>query len=262
VLDGTYIDVTVPEKDKSRYQIRKGKISTNVLRVCNRDINFVYILSGWEGSTSNLRILSDVISRCNNLKIPIDISHNHHRSILDTTYKNGLMIEILLEIFENILTRSTLRLRTLLSIILRSPYFYKIKTQNRIIIACCPLQNFIRLNMKFDPKEDTLFEEEQVLIGEEHGGNKDGDDDIIESVARATTTKLFNENSKQNGQKDTHVWTDEETGTFVDFMEELVIEGRRANAANMATYSNFGWEDVKQCVVVDNKEILAAYLKK
>ncbi|XLT68130.1 hypothetical protein HN873_024569, partial [Arachis hypogaea] len=63
------------------------------------------------------------------------------------------------------------------------------------------------------------------------------------------------------GQKDTHVWTDEETGTFVDFMEELVIEGRRANAANMATYSNFGWEDVKQCVVVDNKEILAAYLK-
>ncbi|XLR08597.1 hypothetical protein S83_036535 [Arachis hypogaea] len=61
-------------------------------------------------------------------------------------------------------------------------------------------------------------------------------------------------------------------------MEELVIEGRRANAGpfrlgsfeNLATKMNekflacsdFRWDDVKQCVVVDNKEILAAYLKK
>ncbi|XLU22739.1 hypothetical protein S245_058805, partial [Arachis hypogaea] len=33
-------------------------------------------------------------------------------------------------------------------------------------------------------------------------------------------------------------------------------------AANMAACSGFGWDDVKQCVVVDNKEILAAYMKK
>ncbi|XLR32167.1 hypothetical protein S83_060067, partial [Arachis hypogaea] len=70
-LDGTYINVTVSEKDKSRYQTRKGKISTNVLGVCNRDMNFVYILSGWEGSASNSRIFSDAISHCNNLNIPI-----------------------------------------------------------------------------------------------------------------------------------------------------------------------------------------------
>ncbi|QHO45866.1 Myb/SANT-like domain-containing protein [Arachis hypogaea] len=64
-------------------------------------------------------------------------------------------------------------------------------------------------------------------------------------------------------------------------MEELVIEERRADAgqfrpgsfeklvtkmnekfpADMAACSDFGWDDVKQCVVVDNKEILAAYLK-
>ncbi|XLR50325.1 hypothetical protein S83_000997, partial [Arachis hypogaea] len=30
-LDRTYIDMTIPEEDKSRYQIRKSKISTNVL---------------------------------------------------------------------------------------------------------------------------------------------------------------------------------------------------------------------------------------
>nr|XP_025670034.1 uncharacterized protein LOC112769781 [Arachis hypogaea] len=45
-LDGTYIEVTVPESDKSRYRTRKGKICTNVLGVCNRDMSFVYVLSG------------------------------------------------------------------------------------------------------------------------------------------------------------------------------------------------------------------------
>ncbi|XLU30774.1 hypothetical protein S245_066840, partial [Arachis hypogaea] len=70
-LDGTYIDVTVSEEDKSRYRTRKGKISTNVLGIRNRDMNFVYVLSGWEGSASDSRVLRDAISRCNNLKIPI-----------------------------------------------------------------------------------------------------------------------------------------------------------------------------------------------
>ncbi|XP_025625148.1 uncharacterized protein [Arachis hypogaea] len=112
-LDGTYIDVTVPEKDKLRYRTRKGKISTNVLGICNRDMNFVYVLSGWEGSTSDLRILRDAISRRNNLKIPI---------------------------------------------------------------------------------EDTLLDEEHVLIGEDHGGNEDGDDDMIESVEGSTDWTVWRDN--------------------------------------------------------------------
>ncbi|QHO56592.1 hypothetical protein S83_007698 [Arachis hypogaea] len=74
---------------------------------------------------------------------------------------------------------------------------------------------------------------------------------------------------------DRHVWTDEETETFVGFMEELVSEGRIADAGQFKlgsfekltaerfpACSGFGWDDVKQCVVVDNKEILAAYMKK
>nr|XP_025616707.1 uncharacterized protein LOC112709013 [Arachis hypogaea] len=71
-LGGIYIDVTIPEEDKSRYRTRKGKILTNVLGVCNRDMNLVYVLSGWEGSALDLRVLRDAISRNNNLKIPIE----------------------------------------------------------------------------------------------------------------------------------------------------------------------------------------------
>ena len=35
--------------------------------------------------------------------------------------------------------------------ILRSPAFYPIKTQNRIIFACCLLHNFLRIEMPNDP---------------------------------------------------------------------------------------------------------------
>ncbi|MED6131049.1 hypothetical protein PIB30_116816 [Stylosanthes scabra] len=104
---------------------------------------------------------------------------------------------------------------------------------------------------------------------------------------------------------DRHIWTEEETEAFVEFMEELVIDGRIPDAgqfrpgsfekltakmnerfpgsgfqinhcknkvkrlkekyqfaADMAACSGFGWDDVKQCVVVDSKEILIAYMKK
>ncbi|XLS54912.1 hypothetical protein HN51_004667, partial [Arachis hypogaea] len=85
-------------------------------------------------------------------------------------------------------------------------------------------------------------------------------------------------------QIDRHVWTDEETDAFVGFIEKLVIKGRRVDtggsfqishcknkvkklkekyqcAADMAACSGFRWDDVKQYVIIDNKEILAAYLK-
>ncbi|XLR57577.1 hypothetical protein S83_008249, partial [Arachis hypogaea] len=69
-LDGTYIEVTVPESEKAKYRTRKGKICTNVLGVCNREMGFVYVLSGWEGSASDSRVLRDAITHRNSLKIP------------------------------------------------------------------------------------------------------------------------------------------------------------------------------------------------
>ncbi|KAL4396485.1 hypothetical protein AHAS_Ahas01G0096600 [Arachis hypogaea] len=81
-LDRTYIDMTIPEEDKSRYQIRKSKISTNVL--------------GWMRKfASDSRVL-----------------RNNQTDIFDAMYKNGPMKNMCLETFENILTRSTLQLGT------------------------------------------------------------------------------------------------------------------------------------------------------
>ncbi|PPE01701.1 hypothetical protein GOBAR_DD01283 [Gossypium barbadense] len=69
-LDGTHIKIRVPTIDKPRYRTRKGDIATNVLYVCTPDMQFVYVLPGWEGSVADGRVLRDAISRTHGLKVP------------------------------------------------------------------------------------------------------------------------------------------------------------------------------------------------
>nr|XP_025625427.1 protein ALP1-like [Arachis hypogaea] len=68
-LDGTHIKVNVLEADKSRYHNRKGDITTNVLGVVAPDMQFIYVLAGWEGSTADSRVLRDALFR-NGFSVP------------------------------------------------------------------------------------------------------------------------------------------------------------------------------------------------
>lgn len=47
----------MPTADKPRYRTRKGDIATNMLSVCAPDIQFVYVLTGWEGFVADGRVL-------------------------------------------------------------------------------------------------------------------------------------------------------------------------------------------------------------
>lgn len=69
-LDGTHIKVRAGDKDKVRFRNRKGELTTNVLGVCTRDMQFVYVLPGWEGSAHDNRVFRDALSRRNPLKVP------------------------------------------------------------------------------------------------------------------------------------------------------------------------------------------------
>lgn len=42
----------------------------NVLGVCTPNMEFVFVLPGWEGSAHDGRILRDAISRPNGFKVP------------------------------------------------------------------------------------------------------------------------------------------------------------------------------------------------
>ncbi|XLR07987.1 hypothetical protein S83_035925 [Arachis hypogaea] len=51
-------------------------------------MNFVYVLSGWEGSASDSRILRNAITRHNGLKIPVvDAGYTNGRRFL-SPYRN------------------------------------------------------------------------------------------------------------------------------------------------------------------------------
>ncbi|PPD71366.1 hypothetical protein GOBAR_DD31754 [Gossypium barbadense] len=69
-LDGTHIKIRVPTVDKPRYRTRKGDIATNMLGVCTPEMQFVYVLPGWEGSVADGRVLLDAISRRHGLIVP------------------------------------------------------------------------------------------------------------------------------------------------------------------------------------------------
>ena len=71
----------MPLEDKSRYRNRKGEIATNVLGVCSQDMQFIYVLPGWEGSAADGRVLRNAISRRNGLRVPHD-----KRNRLPTNY--------------------------------------------------------------------------------------------------------------------------------------------------------------------------------
>ncbi|XVE86098.1 hypothetical protein DITRI_Ditri18aG0009100 [Diplodiscus trichospermus] len=77
-LDGTYIRVKVSEVDKPRYRNRKGEITTNVLAACSQDMQFIYVLPGWEGSAADGRVLRDAVGRKNGLKVPKDSMSSKH----------------------------------------------------------------------------------------------------------------------------------------------------------------------------------------
>ncbi|KAL0445649.1 UNVERIFIED_CONTAM: hypothetical protein Slati_1692800 [Sesamum latifolium] len=180
-LDGTQIDIRVPDSEKGHYRNRKGHTSINVLGVCNTEGLFTYVLSGWEGSAADGRVLRDAISGSTGLKVP---AGNYY--LCDNGYANGegfltpyrgLRYHLkewergsggpqnACELFNlrhaaarNVIERSFGLLKTRWGI-LRSPSYYSIDVQSRIVVACCLLHNYVRMEMPDDPLESEVPEE-------------------------------------------------------------------------------------------------------
>lgn len=58
-LDGTHIEMWVPEEAIPRYRNWEGYLSQNVLAACTFDLLFCYVLPGWEGSARDVLIFED-----------------------------------------------------------------------------------------------------------------------------------------------------------------------------------------------------------
>lgn len=62
-LDGTHFHIHVPANQQKRYRNRHGKLTQNVLAAVDFEMNFTYILAGWEGSAHDGRVIKDAMRR-------------------------------------------------------------------------------------------------------------------------------------------------------------------------------------------------------
>ncbi|KAF7800669.1 protein ALP1-like [Senna tora] len=165
-LDGTHIRIRVHKDDQTRFQNRKGDLTINVLGVCSQDAQFIYVLSGWEGSAADGRVLKSALDRPRGFKIDI------------TWLTQARAMQ------KGFLHRTENRWA-----ILRSPSFYPVKTHNMIVIACCLLHNLIRRENVGDPLNDEA-ENLDPEPAEEHA-EVDGP---ISTVETSESWTLFREN--------------------------------------------------------------------
>lgn len=56
-IGGTHIPITVDTGNHAPYQNKQGFLSQNVMAACSFDLQFLYVLAGWEGSATNSMVL-------------------------------------------------------------------------------------------------------------------------------------------------------------------------------------------------------------
>ncbi|KAG5010085.1 hypothetical protein JHK87_018600 [Glycine soja] len=178
-IDGTHIPASVKGRDVSSYRDRHGNISQNVLAACNFDLEFMYVLSGWEGSAHDSKVLSDALARKNGLKVPqgkyylVDCGFPNRRKFL-APYRgvryhlqdfagHGNDPENEKELFNlrhaslrNVIERIFGIFKSRFTIFKSAPPFL-FKTQAELVLACATLHNFLRKECRSDefPVEPT-----------------------------------------------------------------------------------------------------------
>jgi hypothetical protein len=60
-IDGSHIHLSPPAFLQSLYRNQKGFLSQNCLFICNFNMLFTYILTGWEGSATDARVWADAL---------------------------------------------------------------------------------------------------------------------------------------------------------------------------------------------------------
>ncbi|KAK9156845.1 hypothetical protein Scep_003419 [Stephania cephalantha] len=171
-IDGTHIPAMIVGNDSSNYRNRHGFTSQNVLTACNFDLEFIYVLSGWEGSAHDSRILTDALSRRNGLKLPqgkyflVDCGFSNRRQFLapfrgvryhlsDFTGQ-GRHPENANELFNlrhaslrNVVERLFGIFKSRFTIFKTTPPF-PFKIQAKLVLACAGLHNYLRKECRSD----------------------------------------------------------------------------------------------------------------
>ncbi|XP_021753802.1 protein ALP1-like [Chenopodium quinoa] len=248
-LDGTYINVNVPSQERPKYRTRKGTIAMNVLGVCAPNMQFIYVLPGWEGSAHDMRVLQNALSRPNGFRVPRGYTNcegflapyrGQRYHLKEWTDRQPESAEEFYNMkharARNVIERCFGLLKGRWSI-LRSPSFFPIRTHGRIVMACCLLHNLIR---KFMPTDD-IKEDELSESDDDSESDSDDEREFITSVAtsdhwtnfrntlaqdmfndwRMEASQAKGEASNRGRGKNKRYWTYEKDTVLIRYLHEL-----------------------------------------
>jgi hypothetical protein len=60
-IDGSHFPASVPAMEQAKYIGRHGYASQNVMAVCDFDMRFTFVVTGWPGSVHDTRVLQDTL---------------------------------------------------------------------------------------------------------------------------------------------------------------------------------------------------------
>ncbi|PKI68486.1 hypothetical protein CRG98_011124 [Punica granatum] len=170
-IDGTHVDACMPHANRVPYRDRNADISQNILAACTHDMMFTYVMTGWEGSAHNSRILSDAAS-LDRFPAPrgrqyyiVDAGFSnipgylapskgerYHRSDFPNHYPPTSEKELFNHrhaLVRNVIERCFGILKKRFAILTAMTNF-KPYTQGELVLACFVLYNFIRRNNYHD----------------------------------------------------------------------------------------------------------------
>ncbi|KAH6781164.1 hypothetical protein C2S52_012401 [Perilla frutescens var. hirtella] len=100
---------------------------------------FIYVLSGWEGSTHDSKLLSDALSRTNGLQVP---QGRHPRNASELfNLRHASLRNVIEKIFGVFKSRFT---------IFKTAPPFPFRTQAELVLACAGLHNFLRKECRSD----------------------------------------------------------------------------------------------------------------
>ncbi|XP_026399247.1 uncharacterized protein LOC113295110 [Papaver somniferum] len=177
-IDGTQIPAMVGLDEQVPFWCRKGFISQNVLVACSFDLQFQYVLAGWEGSATDSRILDSALTRCDRLIVPegkfylADAGFANMPQFI-TPYHGvryhlkefgGNRPKCAKDVFNlrhaslrNAIERAIGILKRRFTILQLQPQ-YPFESQVKIVLACCILHNHIRRECI----NDLIFDDENL----------------------------------------------------------------------------------------------------
>ncbi|KAH6775053.1 nuclease HARBI1-like protein [Perilla frutescens var. hirtella] len=142
----------VTGQEVSSFHNHHGMQSENVLAACNFDLQFIYVLSGWEGPAHDPKLLSDALSRTNGLQVPqgkyflVDCGfanrRRHPRNASELfNFRHVSLRNVIERIFGLFKSRFT---------IFKTAPPFSFRTQAELVLACAGLHNFLRKECRSD----------------------------------------------------------------------------------------------------------------